>query len=900
MADVNLDGKPDFVTANSGSGTVSVRLGQGNGSFTFPSTPEVSVGSGPFDVFVADVNLDGKPDLLTANIGSNTVSVRLGQGDGTFTSPPTPEVTVGNSPRSVFVADVNLDGKPDLLAANASSGTVSVRLGQGNGTFASPPTPEVSVGSGPFDVFVADVNLDGKPDLVAANVGSGTVAVRLGQGDGSFTGAPDISIGGSPQSVFVADVNLDGKPDLLTANSGSGTVSVRLGQGNGSFTGSTNIGVSGAVDVFVADVNLDGKPDFVTANGGNDLSVRLGDGTGNFTGSTSLLVGIGPRSVFVADVNLDGKPDLLSADEFSGTVSVLLNATPVAVNFLGVVGNVSVDPEPVSIFVADVNLDGKPDFVTANQSFGTVSVRLGQGDGGFTGTANIIVGSGPVDAFVADVNLDGKPDLLTANFNGNNVSVRLGQGNGTFTSPPTPEVSVGSFPRSVFVADVNLDGKPDLLTANSNGNDVSVRLGQGDGTFISPSTPEIGVSSNPYSVFVADVNLDGKPDLLAANSSSGTVSVRLGDGTGYFSPSTEVNVGSSPRNVFVADVNLDGKPDLLVNNEFSNTVSVRLGQGDGTFTSPSIPEVSVGSFPRDIFVADVNLDGKPDFVTANYADGNMSVRLGDGTGNFTTTPDINVLGFPFSVFVADVNLDGKPDLLASNSISNEVSVALNNLPDYSGSVSGITPSAYRNVTFSGSGNLPGNITVAGTLTLFLGAIVNLNGNAITVTNGSSLAIQGTGFLTGSGSLVRAFVGNQDYKFPYRQGGNDRSATVQFGTFTGTGTLTFQFFNSPPGNAGLPLTILGQTIDATAPYFWRIDASGSPGTYTLSLRAQNTGGISNVSTLRIVKRPNGGNWSATGIGTGNANAGTPADPTIVQSGMTGFSEFTIGGNSAQNQ
>ncbi|MFN3428299.1 MAG: FG-GAP repeat domain-containing protein, partial [Candidatus Thermochlorobacter sp.] len=105
------------------------------------------------------------------------------------------------------------------------------------------PPASVGVGSVPLSVFVADVNLDGKPDLLTANYGSNSVSVRLGDGAGNFTGTTNISVGTNPQSVFVADVNLDGKPDFLTANTNDNTVSVRLGDGAGNFTGTTNISV---------------------------------------------------------------------------------------------------------------------------------------------------------------------------------------------------------------------------------------------------------------------------------------------------------------------------------------------------------------------------------------------------------------------------------------------------------------------------------------------------------------------------------------------------------------------------------------------------------------------------------------------------------------------------------
>ena len=265
--------------------------------------------------------------------------------------------------------------------------------------------------------------------------------------------------------------------------------------------------------------------------------------------------------------------------------------------------------------------------------------------------------------------------------------------------------------------------------------------------------------------------------------------------------------------------------------------------------------------------------------------------------SFAPLASVGVGSSPYSVFVADVNLDGKPDLLTANYGSNDVSVVLNNfssIPDYTGSVAGITPGTYNNVTFTASGALPGAVTVNGTLTLNAGVEADLNGQTLTVANSASGAVAGTGFLTGSGSLVRAFNGNNAYAFPYRASGNDRSATVNFTSGAGTGNLSFSFFDAPPGNAGLPQTFVSQVVNVVAPFYWQINATGAPGTYTLSLRGENTPGVTNVATLRIAKRPNAGSWSSAGAGTGSANTGTIADPTVVQSGMTGFSEFSIGG------
>ncbi len=329
VADVNGDGKPDVFTANVNSSSVSVLLGNGNGSFQSPMPSPVN-GSNPYGMAVVDVNGDGKPDVLTANYNSNTVSVLLGNGNGTFQNPASYPVN-GSTPYSLAVADVNGDGRPDVLTANTSSSTVSVLLGNGNGSFQNPATYPVN-GSSPWGVAVADVNGDGRPDVLTANAGSSSVSVLLGNGNGSFQSPATYTVnGGAPRSVAVADVNGDGRPDVLTANSSSNTVSVLLGNGNGTFQNPATYPVNGGTPwgVAVADVNGDDKPDVLTANAGTStVSVLLGNGNGSFQSPATYTVNGGaPRIVAVADVNGDGRPDVLTANTSTNSVSVLLNTT---------------------------------------------------------------------------------------------------------------------------------------------------------------------------------------------------------------------------------------------------------------------------------------------------------------------------------------------------------------------------------------------------------------------------------------------------------------------------------------------------------------------------------------------------------------------------------------------
>jgi hypothetical protein len=284
IGDLDLDGVPDLVVPNSTSGNVGVLLGQGDGTFLPVATQRLCAGG--LEIIdapaLADVNGDGRLDLLVANAGCfNSMGVLLGIGDGTFQDLGVYYDSGGFDADSIAVADVNGDGKADVVVGNCGNnfycnqsgqGTVGVLLGNGDGTFQSVRT----YGSSGLthSVAVADVNHDGKPDLLVANDCShceGSVDVLLGNGDGTFQPIVTYDSGGQgAASVVVADINGDGKPDLLVANRFSNTVGLLLGNGDGTFRLAVTYdsGGTGPSWVATADLNGDGKLDLVVSNQG--------------------------------------------------------------------------------------------------------------------------------------------------------------------------------------------------------------------------------------------------------------------------------------------------------------------------------------------------------------------------------------------------------------------------------------------------------------------------------------------------------------------------------------------------------------------------------------------------------------------------------------------------------
>jgi hypothetical protein len=293
-------------------------------------------------------------------------------------------------------------------------------------------------------------------------------------------------------------------------------------------------------------------------------------------------------------------------------------------------------------------------------------------------TSELATGSGANSVATADFNGDGKLDLVVANSgSSNNVSVLLGNGDGTFQ--PAVAYGAGSIPYSVAVGDFNGDGRLDLVVANTNSNNVSILLGNGDGTF--QAAVAYGVGSDPRSVAVGDFNGDGKLDLVVANSFSSDVSVLLGNGDGTFQAPLNNATGFSPLSVAVGDFDGDGNLDLAVVNFGTQNVSIFLGDGDGTFEAAV--NYGDGSNPNSVAVGDFNGDGKLDLAVTNVATGNIgpgsvSVLLGNGDGTFQPAVEYADGSNPNSVAVGDFNGDGKLDLVVANTTGNNVSVLLGN------------------------------------------------------------------------------------------------------------------------------------------------------------------------------------------------------------------------------
>ena len=471
LGDFDQDGQLDFAVSNQVLlGTVSVFFGRGS---SFQPGGVFATG-GEFCVALAsgDFNGDGKPDLAVANTCINgecrngSVTIELNQGDGTFAATATYDT--GVSPEAIAAGDLNNDGKIDLVVTNGSTNSVSILLGNDNGTFTPGMAVKLHNRVEPSGITLADMDGDGTLDLVVAENVTSQVAISLGNGDGTFRPAHAFDAGGLASAVAVGDFNGDGKMDVAAtvyeAGDGqAGNVAVLLGNGHGGLGAATLYPIGAMPSAIIArDSDGDGKLDLAAiSKDGNSLATLKGNGDGTFQAGVSYTVGAQPSAF--AEGAFGNSRALLVADSAGGTVTFLRESKS---GRLSASRSFTTDAGPAHVVLDDFNHDGVTDAAVTNGIGETVSVFLGQADGSFAAASDYAVGDAPNRIASGDFNGDGNSDLVVANTGEEDVSLLFGDGDGTFQNKtpvefPGPTITVAA-------ADFNHDGKLDLAVGTSN------------------------------------------------------------------------------------------------------------------------------------------------------------------------------------------------------------------------------------------------------------------------------------------------------------------------------------------------------------------------------------------------------------------------------------------------
>jgi len=720
VADVDGDGDSDLVSANSAGNTLTIFHQTSPGKFD--DMPVVLGGlpviDGPVSVAVIDIDGDGDMDVVSANFRSHTLTIFSQTSPGIFSTQPT---TLENAamirPESIAAADLDGDNDVDLVSANKGSDNLTIFY-QSPGGFVTPP---VVLGGfpttdGPVSVAVADLDGDGDLDLVSANDGAvqfpsshgSDLAVFFQVSPGTFLDEP-IVLGGfsttfSPVSVIAADVDGDGDLDVVSANVDGGDVTIFPQLSPGIFAEMPlALGgfpeLHGTADVAAVDMDGDGDLDIVSANrqrGG--LTIFFQSSPGLFSAPSSILsegsLVFGPVSLAASDLDGNGKVDVVSANAFSSDLAVLFQASPGTFSLPPVtLGGGLTTNQPQSVAAGDLDGDGILDLVCANIASSNLTAFLQTSRGTFADSPIVIGGEAvtevPVSVAAADLDGDGDLDLVSANVRSDDLTIFFQDAPAVFADPPTvlggPSVLDG--PDSFVAADLDGDGDLDLVCANSN---LVAYLQTSPGTFSDPPLV-IGNGLGPISVAAVDFDRDGDLDLATANGTFQDLSIFRQTSPGVFAEPPIVFGGGSttrlPVVIVPGDFDGDGDTDFASANTGGDDLTVFFQVAPGVLSgAPTV----VGGFPfpdspRALVACDADGDGSLDLVSANIdylsphdVGHNLTVFLQTSPGAFTDSPivlgDFLTTQTPLSIAAADFDGDGDIDLASANNTSRNLTV----------------------------------------------------------------------------------------------------------------------------------------------------------------------------------------------------------------------------------
>ncbi|MGB8191062.1 MAG: FG-GAP-like repeat-containing protein [Chitinophagaceae bacterium] len=873
VQDLDADGKPDVVTANTTSIAV-LRNTSNGGSLSLGTYVDYSTGTLVTKVAIANIDDDGKPDIVILMKNLNQVGIYKNTSTpGNISFAARVDVPVPFDPLALAVGDLDGDGKPDLAITSNSFPINSVAIFRnttttGNISFAT--RISYDAGTSPVAIAINDLNGDAMPDLAISHSTMDSVSVLLNAstpGNISFQPKTDLYIAGGPVHLAIGDMDANGKPDIVTANINGNTVGVLRNLANAPVINSFTPALTGpGATVTISGLNLSGATSLsfggvpassftvlnattiqaVVANGASGaVSVTTPFGTNGlqgFTFTNELTVSsVTPLSAPVGtQVTINGAN--FSSNVFGNTVyfgdvkATVVSATNTSIT---VTVPASASYKPLSVTTGGFTRYAKQFTVTfPGASFNLLPHHFQLQSDVATGAHAFKLASGDLDG-------DGKADLVVTNSGVNTFSILKNTGTpGAITFAPKVDIATMSDPRGILIQDLDSDGMLDVALVNYGSNTISVyRNVSTIGNISFAARIDIVTGNGPQSVSAGDIDGDGKPDLVTANNSGGTVSVFQNAGSPgniSFNAQPVITVGNAPYTVSLSDYSDDGKPELAVTYD-SQSLAVFLNISSvGSLSFAAAKTYSIPGGPSTIANLDVNQNDWMDIVLANAAAMSMTVLHNTSAiNNFNFVSSSNLpAGGSLGIVAADLDGNSFPDVALPDRSQNRIIV-------YKNAYTGVLPFPFRSSQFAG-----GNDPVDAVATDLDGdgkpeiAVANYNGGSVTIFRNAigepNLVASGTNPVTGTvintlriDSSVQTHNGR-----PYVQRHYDINPQNNPSTSTATVTLfylqeEFNNFNAHPLHG---LSLPANPTDDAGKANLRIyqyhgfSATGEPGTY----------------------------------------------------------------------
>ena len=897
--DFDGDGKNDIAVVNNNSNSFSIfrnnsTLGNITSS-TFDARVDITTTSGPFYIATGDIDNDGKVDIAigpsssTINIFRNTST--SGVINSSSFSTRVDLTALGNSV-NIALGDVDADGKIDLVTSNYYNQKVSVfKNSSSTGSISFATNVDFVVGTNPNSVAIADINGDGNPDIVATNGGSNSVSVLKSTGSASvidissFDTKVDYPVYYSATCVDIGDLDCDGKPDLVVVHGSNPSLALLKNNLSDPLLIPTISSITPTSGPIGTTVTITGTN--FSANPANSI-VWFGAVKATVTAATetSLTVTVPAGATYqpVSVTEINGGLSAYSTKPFLVTFasSQTIDATSFSTKVDYAAGSY-----PWVTALGDLDGDGKSDVVVTNNGSNDLSIFRNTSTSGsltassLTSGGTLTGGTSPWGVVLGDVDGDGKQDIIATNYNGNNLSIyRNISSSGTLaaTSFSTAvNLNTGAQPNYVALSDMDFDGKPDMVVTNFHGNSVSIYKNTSSLGTISASSfaTNFDLSAGSYTtgLAISDIDGDGKPDIVVTNETSNTVSIFRNNsipGTlvaGSFDTRVDLSANTYPTGLAVGDIDGDSKPDIVTTNYGSGTNSISIFRNIGTSGSISTSsfytrlDISCGTGPNYVSLADVDGDGKLDLVITNFGSGANSVsvfknKASSGSitlSSFDTRVDYTTGSGPNGISVGDIDGDGRPDFIMANNTGNSITVLKNTIPLVSvPSISSFSTSsgiAGSSVTIYGSnfGATQGSSTVkfgSTTATVTSWSDLQLVVTVPSVSNGSYTIYVTTSTGTASSSSQFTVASSPTItSFTPSTGVVGASVTItgtSFGASQGSSTIKF-------GSSAATVTSWSDAqIIATVP-------SLSAGSYTISVTT-SAGTVNSSTQYTVVVAP----------------------------------------------